>query len=116
MIEKTKAGLESTDVEHWDISQAYKNGFRKAKAQLELKLLSNTKRKKWGSCKYFGSKRNIKKNVPVLLTGTGGLVTRDMEKIKVLNVFSASVSTEECNWKAALYHLQKVMATLAPDG
>lgn len=52
----------------------------------------------------------------MLLTGTGGLVTRDMEKIKVLNVFSASVSTEECNWKAALYHLQKVMATLAPDG
>ena len=50
-----------------------------------------------------------------MLTGAGELVTRDMEKIKVLNVFSASISTEECHWKAALYHLQKVMVTLAPD-
>lgn len=115
-IQKTEEGLESTEVERWHISQAHKNGVRKAKVQLELKLLSNVNRKKGGSCKSFGSKRNIKKNVHQLCTGTGGLVTRDMEKTKVLNVFSASVSTEECNWKAALHHLQKVMAILAPDG
>lgn len=39
----------------------------------------------------------------------------DMGKTKVVNAFSASVSTEECHWKVALYHLQKVTATLAPD-
>lgn len=98
-----------------EISRPYKNGVRKAKAQLKLKVLSNVKGKKEGSCKYSGSKWKHKKNVGLLLTVAEELVTRDMENTRVLNVSSASVSTEECHWKAALYQLQKVMATLAPD-
>lgn len=78
-----------------------------------MKLPSNVKGKKEGSCKYIGSKRKHNKKVGLLLTGAG--VTRDMEKTKVFNVSSASVFTVECHWKVALYHLQKVMATLAPD-
>lgn len=63
----------------------------------------------------LGSKKKVKKKVDLLLTGAGELVMCDMEKIKVLNAFSPSVSTEECHWKVALYYLQNVTATLAPD-
>lgn len=63
----------------------------------------------------LGSKKKVKKKVDPLLTGAGELVMCDMEKIKVLNAFSPSVSTEECHWKVALYYLQNVTATLAPD-
>jgi len=45
--------------------------------------------------KYKDSKSKTRENVGLLLNGAGKIVTKDVEKAKVLNAFFASVFTSE---------------------
>ena len=47
--------------------------------------------------RYISDKRKASENMGPLWKETGDLVTRDMEKAKVLNNFFASVCTSKCS-------------------
>ncbi|KAK4818055.1 hypothetical protein QYF61_004605 [Mycteria americana] len=64
---------------------------RKAKAHLELNLARDGKGNKKGFYRFISNRRNIRKNVGLLLNVSGGMVTKDMERAEVLNVVFASV-------------------------
>lgn len=50
---------------------------------------------KKGFCKCISSRRKTWKNVDLLLNGSGGLLTKDMEKADVFNAFFASFFTDK---------------------
>ena len=58
--------------------------------QLELKVAREAKGNKKSFCKYISSRKKTNKNVGLLLSGAGNLVTRDMEKALVLCIFFLS--------------------------
>lgn len=41
-------------------------------------------------------KRKVRKNVDMLLNEAGTLVTKDIEKVEVLNAFTIKTSLQEC--------------------
>lgn len=63
-------------------------GMRKAKTQLELKLLRNLKGNKNVSQVRINIKRNSKDNVGLLLNGVSNLMTKDTEKVRYLMLSS----------------------------
>lgn len=63
-------------------------GMRKAKTQLELKLLRNLKGNKNVSQVRINIKRNSKKNVGLLLNRVSNLMTKDTEKVRYLMLSS----------------------------
>lgn len=70
----TEAGAEAG---YKDIGCAWRDGVRKAKAQLELKWARRVEDNRKGFLrKYIGSKRKAKENVGPLLSGLGNLVAR----------------------------------------
>ncbi|KAM6103455.1 uncharacterized protein LJ206_014212 [Theristicus caerulescens] len=87
-----KKGLVSWE-EYRDTAQLYKDGMRKAKAQLELNLVRDAKNNKKGFYRYINQKRKVKESIPPLMSKTGKLITTDKEKAEVLNNFFASVFT-----------------------
>ena len=56
---------------HKDIVCICRNEVRKAKVQLELKLVWEVKGNRKGFCNYIDSKRRAKENVGLLLSGPG---------------------------------------------
>lgn len=73
---------------------------RKAKAQLELKLVRNVKK---GLFKYTGRKRKVKENMGLLFNSAGNLVTKDalctlrlMYSTPFLPVFTDKVCLQAC--------------------
>lgn len=68
-----------------------KDEVRKAKASLELNLARVVNSNKKGFYKYMNSKGKTREGVSALLIRGGELVTNDMEKAEVLNVFYASI-------------------------
>ena len=64
---------------------------RKAKAQLELNLVTKVKDKNKYFYKYINSKRRARESLHPLLDAEGNLVTKDQDKAEVLNAFFASV-------------------------
>ncbi|PKU42697.1 rna-directed dna polymerase from mobile element jockey-like [Limosa lapponica baueri] len=70
---------------------------RKAKAQIELNLARDIKANKKSFCTYVDDKRKTREDVGPLQKETGNLVTRDMEKVDVLNNFLVSVFTRKCS-------------------
>lgn len=60
---------------------------RKVKAHLELNLVSNVKGNKKSFSRCISMKRKTRENMGLVLNGAGDLVTKDMEKVKVLNTF-----------------------------
>ncbi|KFQ06524.1 hypothetical protein N330_02323, partial [Leptosomus discolor] len=91
MHRQWKQGRVSSE-EYRDAAQLYRDGVRKAKAQLELNLARDAKNNKKGFYRYVNQKRKVKESVPPLMSKTGKLVTTD-EKTEVLNYFFASVFT-----------------------
>jgi len=73
--------------------QAASDQVRKANALIELNLAGNVKGNKKSVYRYISDKRNTRQNVDPFWKKMGDLVTRDMEKVEVLNDFFASVST-----------------------
>ncbi|KAK4810539.1 hypothetical protein QYF61_004502 [Mycteria americana] len=63
---------------------------RKAKAQLELNLISAVSENKKGFFKYVNSKRRSKENIGPILVEDGHLTNRDEEKAEAFNAFFAS--------------------------
>ena len=65
-----------------------RDGVRKAKTHLNL-----PRHLKGNKCfyRYISSKRKVRKNVGLLLNGAGELMTKDVEKAKILNAFLDSV-------------------------
>jgi len=68
-------------------------GVRNVKACLELNLMRSIKDNKKSFYRCITSKRKSRESLGLPLNGTGDLVTNDMEKTEVLNVFFASVFT-----------------------
>ena len=64
---------------------------RKAKAQLELILATKVKDNNKHFCNYINSKRRARENLHPLMDTEGSLVTKDQDKLEVLNASFASV-------------------------
>lgn len=80
------------------IQEEYKDAVRacsvrKAKAHPEYNLVRDMKGNKKGIPRRMSSKRRGRENVGVPLNGTEELVTKDMEKVKVLHAFFTLVFT-----------------------
>ncbi|KFO80809.1 hypothetical protein N303_13751, partial [Cuculus canorus] len=80
--------------EYRDAAQLCRDGIRKAKAQLELNLARDVKTKMKGFYRYVNQKRKVREGIPQLMDENGDLLSRDEEKVEVLNNFSASVFTD----------------------
>lgn len=65
-------------------------GVRKAEVHLQLNLERDVKGKKSGFSKYINSKRKMRENVGLLLSGERDLKTKDMGKAEVQNAFLGS--------------------------
>ena len=74
---------------------------RRANDHLELNLARDVKDNKKGVSKCISNKRKARENVGPLLNGAGNLVTQDMEKVEVLNIFSTSVFTGKTSLQAS---------------
>ena len=68
-----------------------RDGIRKAKAQMELKLARDVINYEKGFFIYIGQKRQAKESVPPLINEKGELTSSDMEKAEVFNKFFALV-------------------------
>ncbi|KFW61557.1 hypothetical protein AS28_01374, partial [Pygoscelis adeliae] len=79
--------------EYREIVRAARDQVRNVKALIELDLASDVKGNKKRFYRYVRDKRKTKENVGPLQNETGDLVTRDTEKVEVLNDFFASVFT-----------------------
>ena len=66
---------------------------RKAKAQMELNLVTDTKDNKKGFYRYIGRRRQAKESVSPLMIGNGELASSDIEIAEILNECFASIST-----------------------
>ena len=73
---------------------------RRAKAQLELNMVTAEKDNKKCFCKYISNKRRAKENLHPLLDVGGNIVTQAEEKAEVLNAAFASVfnGKTSCSW------------------
>lgn len=67
-----------------------------AKVQVELNLVRDARERKRGFCKNIGDKRKVRENVDMLLNEAGTLVTKNIEKVEVLNAFTTKTSLQEC--------------------
>lgn len=56
-----------------------------------MKLAREVKDGKKGFSKYIGSKRKVKENVGLLVSGAGELVTSDRERTEVLCLFATKL-------------------------
>ncbi|KAK4825348.1 hypothetical protein QYF61_026867 [Mycteria americana] len=80
------------------LAQTFREKIRRAKAELELNLVTAIKdNKKY--FKYISGKRRAQENLQPLADGEGNTVTKDEEKAEVLNAFFASVfnSRADCS-------------------
>lgn len=75
-----------------DSVQIYRDGVRKAKAQVELNLAKDAKNIR-GFHRYINQKKKTKETVHPMVIKMGELVTTGMEKADVLNIFFASFFT-----------------------
>lgn len=75
----------------------YRDGVRKARAHLELNLVTDVKGNRKDFYRYASSKRQC----AFLLNGAGELVTKDMEKFDILNVMFTLIFTDMiCLWES----------------
>ncbi|GAB0209154.1 hypothetical protein GRJ2_003381100 [Grus japonensis] len=79
--------------EYRETVRAARDQVRKAKALTEISLARDVKDNKKSFYRYVSDKRRTRENVGPLRNDTADLVTKDMEKAKVLNNFFASVFT-----------------------
>lgn len=78
-----------TQEEYTDMAHECRDRVRKNKAQRELEIVGDTKGKKV-FCKHIGSKEKAEMNVDPQLSLAGKLVTKDMDKARVLNAWFTS--------------------------
>ncbi|CAM4707287.1 unnamed protein product, partial [Lepidochelys olivacea] len=97
---KWKIG-QMTREEYKNIARGCRNEIRRAKSHLELQLARDVKSNKKGFFRYVGNKKKAKESVGPLLNEGGNLVTEDVEKANVLNVFFASVFTNKLSSQTA---------------
>ncbi|KFZ48070.1 hypothetical protein N321_02745, partial [Antrostomus carolinensis] len=79
--------------EYRDDLQMCRDGIKKAKAAVELKLVRHMKNIKKGFFRYIGQKRQARESVPPLINEKGELASINLERAEVLNKFFASVFT-----------------------
>ena len=85
MYSKWKQGCVSWE-EYRAVVCVCRDRIRKAKAQMELKLVWDVK-----DNRYIGRRRQAKESVPHLMKGNGELASSDIEKAEVLSECFASV-------------------------
>ena len=71
----------------------FRNKIKKAKAQVELKLVRGVKNNRKGFFRYMSRRRWIKESAPPLINEDGELASSGMKKAEVLNKYFASVFT-----------------------
>jgi len=77
--------------------RACRDATRKAKVHLQLNLARDLKDIKKGFFKYISSKQKTRDNVGPLLNELGVLVTKDTEKVELINTFIASVFSSKAS-------------------
>ena len=77
--------------EYRDLVRSCREEIRKAKAQLELRVVTVVRDNKKYFYKYINNKKRPNEHLHPLLDAGGKIATRDEEKAKVLNAFLASV-------------------------
>lgn len=82
--------------EYSSAARLCRDGFSKAKAQLEQDLARDTKKNTKVFYWYMNWKRKVQEGISFLLSNTGRLVKRDKEKTEMLNNVFASVITSNC--------------------
>jgi len=82
---------QATWEEYRNVVRACRDGTRKAKTHLELKLARNVRNNKKGFFNYISSKRKSRDNVGPLLNEARVLVMEDAEKAELPHAFFASV-------------------------
>ncbi|KAK4813457.1 hypothetical protein QYF61_006248 [Mycteria americana] len=89
----------ATQEDYKGVARLCREKIRRAKAELELNLAAAVKDNKKHFFKYISSKRRGKENLQPLVDGGGNTVTKDEEKVEVLNAFFASVfiSRADCS-------------------
>jgi len=95
------------------------NSVRKVKAHLELNLVRKVKSNRKDFYRYISSKGQIGENRDLLLNGAGDLVTKHMEKAKVLKAAFALVFTGKTSRIAGLETCEKAWRnkdTLSSEG
>ncbi|NWI57793.1 RTJK polymerase, partial [Calyptomena viridis] len=90
MYHLLKEGLVSQEVFR-GVVRACRKKIREAKARFEFKLSTSVENNKKSFYKYINGKRKDKIGLCSLLHGAGNLVTKNEEKVEVLNAFFASV-------------------------
>ncbi|KFQ01311.1 hypothetical protein N330_00721, partial [Leptosomus discolor] len=79
--------------EYRDTARLCRDGVRKVKAQLEQNFARDAKNNKKSFYRHVNQKTKVKESVPLLMSKSGKLVTKDKEKAEVLNAFFALVFT-----------------------
>lgn len=96
----------------WAAKEEFKNivwsgrdGVRRAKTQMELRLARDITGNKVSFCPYINSKRLSKENVGLLLNGVSDLVTTDTGVAEVLSASFSSVFTKKVSQASVLREL-----------
>jgi len=82
-----------TEEEDRETVRESRDGVRKVKAHLESNMVTDMKGNKKSFSKFISRKRKTRENTGLVLNEAGGLVTKDMEKVKVVNAFFPWVFT-----------------------
>lgn len=88
--------------ERKSIAWACRDGVRKAKTQMELRLSRDVTGNKVSFCLYVNSKRLSKENAGLLLNGASDLVTTDAGVAEVRNATFSSVFTKKVSQASVL--------------
>jgi len=89
---------QATQEQYRGLVRSCREGIRKGKAQVELRLATVVKDKKKCFYKYINNQKRAKESLHPLLDARGNIVNKDEEKAEILNAFFASVFSSQTDY------------------